>query len=154
MFGNRLYAWNTMPMSRRFGGRRVTSSPPITICPVSGCRNPATQRNAVVLPQPLGPSSDTSSPWPERDVDAVQRLVAGEALAELFEFEVRHRPQGSWRINVIGRVPTEWRASGRPGGTPMRASITNTSAAPNVRKTEMIESAAAPYACEVPMNVM
>src|SRR5262245_11815949 len=61
MLGNRLYAWNTIPMSRLLGGVRVMSLPSTTIRPESGWSNPATSRSAVVLPHPLGPSSETNS---------------------------------------------------------------------------------------------
>ncbi len=72
MFGKRLYAWKTMPMSRLFGGVRVRSFPSTTICPESGWSKPATRRSAVVLPQPLGPSSETNSPVLEREVDPLR----------------------------------------------------------------------------------
>src|SRR4051794_17212928 len=62
MFGNRLYAWNTMPMSRRFGGVRVSSRPPTKTAPPSGRSKPAPRGSAVVLPQPDGPSSGRNSP--------------------------------------------------------------------------------------------
>ena len=51
-----------MPMSRLLGGVRVMSLPSTTIRPESGWSKPATRRSAVVLPQPLGPSSETNSP--------------------------------------------------------------------------------------------
>ena len=51
-----------MPMSRLLGGLFVMSLPSTTICPESGWSKPATSRSAVVLPQPLGPSSETNSP--------------------------------------------------------------------------------------------
>ena len=47
---------------RSYGGRSVTSSPPSSTRPVSGCSNPARMRSSVVLPQPLGPSSEKNSP--------------------------------------------------------------------------------------------
>ncbi len=49
-------------MSRLLGGLPVMSLPSTTICPESGWSKPATSRSAVVLPQPLGPSSETNSP--------------------------------------------------------------------------------------------
>src|SRR5256886_4113561 len=61
-FGNRLYAWKTMPMSRRLGETRVTSLPSITIEPESGRSKPATRRSAVVFPHPDGPSSERNLP--------------------------------------------------------------------------------------------
>ena len=49
-------------MSRLLGGVRVMSLPSTTMRPESGWSNPATRRSAVVLPHPLGPSSETNSP--------------------------------------------------------------------------------------------
>ena len=40
----------------------VTATPPMLIAPSSGATRPAVSRNSVVLPQPDGPSSVTSSP--------------------------------------------------------------------------------------------
>src|SRR5579884_1305832 len=51
-----------MPRCRRCGGRSVTSSLPIRTCPVSGATKPATMRSVVVLPHPLGPSSERIVP--------------------------------------------------------------------------------------------
>src|SRR5262245_10553520 len=51
-----------MPMFRLLGGVRDMSMPSTTTEPASGTSNPAAMRSAVVLPQPLGPSSVTSSP--------------------------------------------------------------------------------------------
>src|SRR5919204_200311 len=47
---------------RRFGRTRVTSSPCRTMRPASGTSKPAIIRRLVVLPQPLGPSSEKNSP--------------------------------------------------------------------------------------------
>ena len=51
-----------MPMSRRAAGTDEMSLPSIRTEPVSAVSKPATMRSAVVLPQPDGPSSATSSP--------------------------------------------------------------------------------------------
>ena len=51
-----------MAIPRAAGGRRVTSRPPISTRPASGCSSPATSRRQVVLPQPLGPSSTQNVP--------------------------------------------------------------------------------------------
>ena len=51
-----------MPMSRRWAGTPVTSLPPTSTWPRSTVSRPPSTRSAVVLPQPDGPSSDTSSP--------------------------------------------------------------------------------------------
>ena len=47
---------------RRFGGTAVTSTPRSRMRPSSGCSNPPIIRRLVVLPQPLGPSSEKNSP--------------------------------------------------------------------------------------------
>ena len=62
MCGNRAYDWNTIPVSRWWGGSRPTSRPRMTIAPLVGATNPAIIRSKVVLPQPLGPSSASNSP--------------------------------------------------------------------------------------------
>src|SRR6516165_4992729 len=62
-----------MPMSRRSGASVVTSTPSNRIAPVSGSTKPAIERKVVVLPQPLGPSSETSSP------SAISRLRSSTA---------------------------------------------------------------------------
>jgi len=53
-------------MRRRSGGTTAAGEDrqrsPTQISPASGARNPATRRKVVVLPQPEGPSSATSSP--------------------------------------------------------------------------------------------
>src|ERR1041384_7463055 len=53
-------------MRRRSGGTTLFADErqrlPTQISPDSGLRNPATRRSVVVLPQPEGPSSATSSP--------------------------------------------------------------------------------------------
>src|SRR6185436_8068301 len=51
-------------MSRSAGASPVTSRPPIRIEPRSGISSPATRRNVVVLPAPVGPSKATNSPSP------------------------------------------------------------------------------------------
>jgi|HubBroStandDraft_2_1064218.scaffolds.fasta_scaffold09401_2 hypothetical protein len=51
-----------MPMSRRAAGTEEMSLPSTRTAPVSAVSKPATMRRAVVLPQPEGPSSATSSP--------------------------------------------------------------------------------------------
>ena len=59
-----------MPMPRLSGVTNVVLPPaldqtavsPIAIVPESGVSKPAMQRNSVVLPQPLGPSSVVTEP--------------------------------------------------------------------------------------------
>src|SRR5258708_33942711 len=57
-----------MLMLRRGPGMGVTGEPPISTSPSVGSTRPAIMRNVVVLPQPLGPSSATSSPAAMRSV--------------------------------------------------------------------------------------
>ena len=51
-----------MAVSRRLGCSAVTSLPPRRTRPVVGSSKPPIMRSMVVLPQPDGPSSVTSSP--------------------------------------------------------------------------------------------
>ena len=53
-----------MPVSRRCGGRFVTSRSPKRIRPEVGLMNPAIMRRVVDFPQPDGPSSVKNSPSP------------------------------------------------------------------------------------------
>src|SRR5438093_3354280 len=75
-----------MAMRRRSGGTTLAGDDrhrsPTQISPASGLRNPATSRSVVVLPQPDGPRSATSSPgftWRSRPRTAAtspKRLVS------------------------------------------------------------------------------
>src|SRR5690606_3840794 len=49
-------------MGRRLGGTAVRSRPSTSTRPESGVRNPARIRSRVVLPQPLGPRREKTSP--------------------------------------------------------------------------------------------
>ena len=60
--GKSAWFWKTKPMLRRLASRPVTSSSPMRTRPASGRSKPAIIRSVVVLPQPDGPSSVTSSP--------------------------------------------------------------------------------------------
>src|SRR5947208_16451690 len=57
--------WKIIAMRRRSGGTTAVADDrqrsPTQISPASGVRKPATRRSVVVLPQPDGPSSATSS---------------------------------------------------------------------------------------------
>src|SRR6185437_9974388 len=48
-------------MSRSFGGRSLTTSPPIEMLPEVTSSRPAIIRNVVLLPQPEGPTNTTNS---------------------------------------------------------------------------------------------
>ena len=56
-----------MLTSRSLAARSVTSLPPIRMRPLDTASSPATMRSVVVLPQPDGPSSVTSSPGATRN---------------------------------------------------------------------------------------
>ena len=68
MWGQIAYDWKTIPISRRSGATNtpaagsLTTRPPIVMRPASLCSSPAIIRSVVVLPQPDGPSSVSSSP--------------------------------------------------------------------------------------------
>ena len=51
-----------MAMSRSLGGTSLTTRPPMLTVPLVISSRPATIRNAVVLPQPEGPTSTMNSP--------------------------------------------------------------------------------------------
>jgi len=67
-----------MPMPRRCGGRPSTSRPSTTSLPSSGRMKPAISRSVVVLPQPEGPSSVSSSPGRTRK--SSRRRNSGNSL--------------------------------------------------------------------------
>ena len=64
---------------RLCGGTRVTSRPLRTTRPSVGRMNPAMIRSSVVLPQPEGPSSVTSSPSAIVERDVLERRDAGRS---------------------------------------------------------------------------
>src|SRR5690606_16355107 len=70
MCGKSAQSWNTMPTRRRSGGtcrpEPATTRPPMRTSPPSSRSRPAMLRSSVVLPQPLGPSGDTTRPGSTR----------------------------------------------------------------------------------------
>src|SRR5438105_985761 len=72
-----------MPMLRWFGFSRVTSLPPIRICPEVGSSKPAIMRSTVVLPQPDGPRKDTNSPAPTSRLKSCTTVALANALRML-----------------------------------------------------------------------
>ena len=52
-----------MAMSRSFGARSLTRTPPIRISPDVTSSSPAIILSSVLLPQPDGPTSTTNSPF-------------------------------------------------------------------------------------------
>ena len=68
----RLNAWNTTPtVLRRYSASAFPRSPTISVSQPDrsavGVSSPASTESSVVLPQPLAPSSSTS--WPSLDVE-------------------------------------------------------------------------------------
>ena len=70
---------------RRFEETVVTSCPCRRMRPSSGTSKPAIIRSVVVLPQPLGPSSEKNSPSPIASDHVVDRAALAEALADALE---------------------------------------------------------------------
>src|SRR3954470_5532012 len=90
-----------MPILRFSGGRPAMSTPSKAMRPASASAKPAMQRRVVVLPQPDGPSSDSSSASP------ISRLRPPTALAPVpYRFV-----SPSIRTTVIAR-PMPLRGSG------------------------------------------
>ena len=82
-----------MPMSRFSGGtlmRRLvatTTRPAISTSPALGFSKPATMRNVVVLPQPLGPSSVTTSPCSTLNETLSTAVILPKILTRFLYFE-------------------------------------------------------------------
>ena len=72
-WGNSAKLWNIIEVSRRAGGRSVTSFPAMTIVPSDTSSRPPIIRNVVVLPQPDGPSMATNSPC---SISALKSMTA------------------------------------------------------------------------------
>ena len=74
-----------MLTGRRFAETVVTSCRCRTMRPSSGTSKPAIIRSVVVLPQPLGPSSEKNSPSRDRERDPAHGAGLPEALADALE---------------------------------------------------------------------
>src|SRR6266545_4037275 len=84
----------------------LTNSPAISMSPLSGRSNPATQRSVVVLPQPLGPSRTQNSPSPTSR--SIERSASTRPWRALNDF---CRP----RTLIIGpRCARNWKSHKRP----------------------------------------
>src|SRR5688572_11352959 len=85
-WGKRARLWNTIPMSRVYAGRSVTSSSSTKMRPSVGRSSPAIIRSIVVLPQPDGPRSEISLPGgssrstPSTAVTSSNRLTSPSSL--------------------------------------------------------------------------
>ena len=73
MFGNRLYAWKTIPMSRLFGGTLVTSSPSTSTRPAVGIVEPAEDSQRCGLAAARGPEQRDQLTVPDLEVEAGER---------------------------------------------------------------------------------
>ena len=90
--GNRLSCWNTMARS---GPGPATSRPSTRMRPAVTRIRPSTALSSVVLPQPLGPTMQTSSPFVHVEVDAAQH---GKDLLRPFIGEIeRNAPHFQFR---------------------------------------------------------
>ena len=74
---------------RLSGASRVTSRPRSSIRPPVGGSNPPIIRSVVVLPQPLGPSSEKNSPVSIAKRDPVDRDDVPKAFLEVDEANLR-----------------------------------------------------------------
>src|SRR5580700_2349174 len=78
--GKRLSFWNTKP--RSLPGWR-TARPSSSTSPADACSRPATMRRNVVLPQPLGPTTEMNSPRATASLAVM--LVLGPRHQPLFQ---------------------------------------------------------------------
>src|SRR5688572_16656275 len=85
-WGKRARLWNTIPMSRVYAGRSVTSSSSRKTRPSVGRSSPAIIRSMVVLPHPDGPRNEISLPGgssrstPSTAVTSSNRLTSPSSL--------------------------------------------------------------------------
>ena len=129
-----------MPMSRLFAGTSVTSCRPTRTCPESTSSRPASARSAVVLPQPDGPSSATSSPG-SMSSDSPSSAFTGpnqRCRSTRRDGDAARRSRGSALLAVMrrasstsGGAPTDG-AGGRSGRS--RAAARTRTAAPPARR--------------------
>src|SRR4051812_5598449 len=122
---------------RRFAGTAVTSTPLRTMRPASGISKPATMRSVVVLPHPLGPSSEKNSPSPISSVTSStaaclpnRLLTPTTPIAALVRSSPRQVALGAFSdsaakrvkfgtVRVRGRVP--YRVPDGDSATPVAA---------------------------------
>ncbi len=105
MCGHRLKCWNTMPMSERTaraaalvcrsGSGVEIAVPCMRMRPSLGFSSSARQRSKVVLPEPDGPTTQTTSRSITGSETRVSNLVRAETLGHTFRQDdrrSRHRP--------------------------------------------------------------
>ena len=83
MFGKRLYAWKTMPMSRRLGGTRVMSLPSTRIAPGVGAVEAGDEAERGRLAAAARAEQGEELALLEREVDPVERDDVAERPAQL-----------------------------------------------------------------------
>ena len=113
MCGKSSKFWNTMPMWARSFGRSVFGSPtetPFTrISPFWKGSSPLTVLMRVDLPDPEGPQTTTTSPFPTRVVQSVEHLERAVPLAHVAQVDHGHggdsyRRDGEPRLQALHRV--------------------------------------------------
>ena len=78
-------------MFRSFDGTRFTTRASILICPAVISSSPATQRSAVVFPQPGRPDEDEELAVLDQEVEVVDRdRAVGVSLGDVVEGDGRH----------------------------------------------------------------
>ena len=105
--------------------RRSTSSPSKRTAPASGTSSPAMMRSSVVLPEPDGPSSATSSPAGTSRLTSSSAVNAPNALARRLDLDAHVRPLlglASCSASALDRVASdrERRAPAASGSTRRR----------------------------------
>ena len=95
--GNSAWSWNIRPRSRRWVGTPARSTPSRTMLPSVGGSKPAMARRSVVLPLPLGPSTDTTSPSAIGEVETRDRRPAVVGDVEVPDLEHQNAPASPTR---------------------------------------------------------
>ena len=118
LWGKRLNCWKTMPTRWRTKSSSQLCSPvpdpgPLQmswpsrkISPSSGGSSRLTQRSRVLLPEPLGPRMQTTSPLPTSRSIAFQHFELAEAFVDALELEhrLRHQATSMWAPRVTLRL--------------------------------------------------
>src|SRR5438445_13767522 len=114
-----------------FGARSFTSRSPMYISPSSGHSRPATHRNVLVFPQPLGPSRTTNSlSFTSRSSPFTARTPSYALVSPRNLTRAKETLDGEERINnlrlpllgVLSRIADFHGRSSRRGETPVRLS--------------------------------
>ncbi len=112
-----------MPIRRSSGSTHApspaTGRPAIAIEPASGASKPAIARSSVVLPEPLGPSSATSSPWPTARVAPSTARVRPNRFSTARASMASSDPDTSDKVALMKRFALD-AAAGRAGGRSRR----------------------------------